>query len=154
MRPEMLFEFDFHLSFRYSSKLQIFYASRTHSQLSQFVSELARTSHASDTKLVSLGSRRSLCIHKEVQKLTSIERINEACLDMIKGNEKSLILSKFDGITNLCLLLSDNSLCRILIVQPWICDSGRQSKKSSKGCEHLNDNLDNFSEIIKVRIHV
>ncbi|BFZ16911.1 hypothetical protein BsWGS_19949 [Bradybaena similaris] len=49
---------------------KIIYASRTHSQLSQAVQELKRTAYNSVKSSV-IGSREQLCIHQQVQKLTS-----------------------------------------------------------------------------------
>lgn len=42
---------------------QIFYCSRTHSQLSQFINEIKKTMHYKDLKLCSLGSRATLCVN-------------------------------------------------------------------------------------------
>ncbi|KAI9328210.1 hypothetical protein DFJ73DRAFT_964574, partial [Zopfochytrium polystomum] len=64
---------------------KIFYTSRTHSQLSQFVNELKKTEYSTRTKLVSLGSRKNLCIHKDVSKLKNVTHMNDRCLDMQKG---------------------------------------------------------------------
>ncbi|KAI9318461.1 helicase C-terminal domain-containing protein [Dichotomocladium elegans] len=66
---------------------KIFYASRTHSQLSQFVQEVLKTKYAKDILLISLGSRKNMCIHKDVRKLKSVQQINEACLDMQKSDK-------------------------------------------------------------------
>ncbi|CAI2193932.1 15329_t:CDS:10, partial [Funneliformis geosporum] len=66
-------------------EIKIFYCSRTHSQLTQFVNELRKTVYAEDVKCVSLGSRKNLCINDEVSKLKSMNRINEKCLDMQKA---------------------------------------------------------------------
>ncbi|CAL1540331.1 unnamed protein product [Lymnaea stagnalis] len=49
---------------------RIIYASRTHSQLSQAAQELKRTAYNSVKSSV-IGSREQLCIHQQVQKLTS-----------------------------------------------------------------------------------
>ncbi|CAO3701534.1 unnamed protein product [Rhizopus stolonifer] len=67
---------------------KIYYASRTHSQLAQFVHEINKTAYARDLFEVSLGSRKNLCINKDVSKLGNIHRINEACLDMQKKESK------------------------------------------------------------------
>ena len=76
--------------------LKIFYASRTHSQLTQFIHELKKTEfsvHSDDLddlgiRTVSLGSRSNLCIHEKVQELklkpAGHTRMNEACIDMQK----------------------------------------------------------------------
>ncbi|KAJ1551227.1 ATP-dependent DNA helicase chl1, partial [Nowakowskiella sp. JEL0078] len=65
---------------------KLFYTSRTHSQLSQFTSELRKTSYSS-TPTITLASRRQLCINPDVNKLSSLNAINERCLDLQK--EKS-----------------------------------------------------------------
>ncbi|KAI7873826.1 DNA repair helicase [Lichtheimia hyalospora FSU 10163] len=64
--------------------IKIYYASRTHSQLSQFVREIHKTSYANDVWSISLGSRKNMCIHKDIQKLKSVQRINDACLELQK----------------------------------------------------------------------
>lgn len=43
--------------------LKVFFCSRTHSQLSQFVGELQRTEFGKSLQSVSLGSRKTLCIN-------------------------------------------------------------------------------------------
>ncbi|KAG1465292.1 hypothetical protein G6F46_003542 [Rhizopus delemar] len=67
---------------------KIFYASRTHSQLAQFVHEVNKTTYSKNLYEVSLGSRKNLCINKEVSKLGNVHRINESCLDMQKKGSK------------------------------------------------------------------
>jgi len=66
-------------------KLQIYYASRTHSQLAQFINELRKTGYAEDIKSVSLGSRKTLCINEDVKKLNSLAKMNDRCLEMQKS---------------------------------------------------------------------
>lgn len=46
---------------------KIIYSSRTHSQLSQAISELKRTNYA-HMKMAVIGSRDQLCTHPEVSK--------------------------------------------------------------------------------------
>ncbi|GBB97934.1 hypothetical protein RclHR1_00310062 [Rhizophagus clarus] len=69
-------------------EIKIYYCSRTHSQLTQFVNEFRKTMYSEDVKCVSLGSRKNLCINEEVRKLKNINRINEKCLDMQKAGKK------------------------------------------------------------------
>ncbi|KAI5813786.1 helicase C-terminal domain-containing protein [Pyronema omphalodes] len=76
---------------------KIFFCSRTHSQLSQFVNELRRVDLPSSMpgdsaeqlseqiKHLSLGSRKNLCINPKVTKLQSVTAMNEQCLDMQKS---------------------------------------------------------------------
>ncbi|KAF8461097.1 helicase C-terminal domain-containing protein, partial [Kalaharituber pfeilii] len=74
-------------------KKYVFYCSRTHSQLTQFVHELKRikvppafplevNEIQEEVKHVPLGSRKNLCINPKVQKLSSITAINERCLEL------------------------------------------------------------------------
>lgn len=78
---------------------KIFYCSRTHSQLSQFVQEVRRVrprtssgltdmeasvgiSEHSCVKHLSLASRKNLCINPNVTKLGNPIAINERCLEL------------------------------------------------------------------------
>ncbi|PGH00460.1 chromosome transmission fidelity protein 1 [Blastomyces parvus] len=88
-------------------EIQVFYCSRTHSQLTQFAHELRRvklppsvppevsdhdvvadnTPHPDDTleesmKHLSLGSRKTLCINPKVRALGNSTAINERCLEI------------------------------------------------------------------------
>ncbi|KAI3995975.1 hypothetical protein MKX01_037472 [Papaver californicum] len=65
--------------------LKVYFCSRTHSQLSQFVKELRRTVFATQLSVVSLGSRKNMCINEEVLKLNNSARINERCLELQKN---------------------------------------------------------------------
>ncbi|KAL9546912.1 hypothetical protein MBANPS3_006436 [Mucor bainieri] len=69
-------------------QVKIYYASRTHSQLSQFVHEVSKTVYANDIYEVSLASRKNLCINPDVNKLGHVNKINEACLDLQKKGSK------------------------------------------------------------------
>lgn len=94
-------------------KMKVYFCSRTHSQLSQFVKELRKTVFATELRVVCLASRTNFCINEgtsifiltaklnmycycnlcwnfvpEVLKLRSSARINERCLDLQK-NKKS-----------------------------------------------------------------
>ncbi|GAB2228111.1 hypothetical protein Droror1_Dr00009941 [Drosera rotundifolia] len=68
--------------------MKVYFCSRTHSQLSQFVKELRKTGFGSELNVVSLGSRKNLCINEDVLKLGNATRINERCLELQK-NKKS-----------------------------------------------------------------
>ena len=80
---------------------KIFYCSRTHSQLTQFVNEIRRVKlrapswigeatestglaqvDPSIVKHLPLGSRKNLCINPKVSKLSSAVAINERCLEL------------------------------------------------------------------------
>ncbi|PIA42699.1 hypothetical protein AQUCO_02000269v1 [Aquilegia coerulea] len=74
-------------------ELKVYFCSRTHSQLSQFIKELKKTVFASKLKVVCLGSRKNFCINKDVLKLGSSSQINERCLELQK-NKKTNVVSK------------------------------------------------------------
>ncbi|KAK2971189.1 hypothetical protein RJ640_008613 [Escallonia rubra] len=76
------------------AKLKIYFCSRTHSQLSQFVKELRKTVFASELRVVSLGSRKNLCINEEVLKLGNSSRINEQCLELQKNKKTEVSKTK------------------------------------------------------------
>jgi len=79
---------------------KIFFCSRTHSQLTQFSSELGRVKMppaialddtkndggvealVEDVKHLTLGSRKNLCINSKVNRLGSATAINERCLEL------------------------------------------------------------------------
>ncbi|KAJ8061534.1 hypothetical protein OCU04_009347 [Sclerotinia nivalis] len=84
-------------------EMKIFYCSRTHSQLTQFINELRRVefspsmppedspSKTTDKnkhnlhehlKHLTLGSRKNLCINPKVNKLNSVTAINERCAEL------------------------------------------------------------------------
>ncbi|OQR82086.1 ATP-dependent RNA helicase, partial [Thraustotheca clavata] len=65
--------------------VQIFYCSRTHSQLSQFMHEIKKTKFGTNIRTLTLGARKSLCIHPDVRKLTSDTAMNDKCLDLIQS---------------------------------------------------------------------
>ncbi|UNI15394.1 RNA helicase [Purpureocillium takamizusanense] len=86
-------------------EIKIYYTSRTHSQLSQFITELRRPSFppslpssvgkeqrkASEAvKLLPLSSRQRLCINPSVSRLGSVQAINDRCaeLQQNKGGKK------------------------------------------------------------------
>lgn len=74
---------------------KVFYCSRTHSQLTQFINELRRVNFppsikdedkkdtdTEDLKHLTLGSRKNLCINPKVNKLSSLTAINERCSEL------------------------------------------------------------------------
>lgn len=63
----------------------IVYASRTHSQLAQAMAELRRTSYASETTAVALGSRAQLCCNPAVATLGSGAAANQACSAAVRS---------------------------------------------------------------------
>ncbi|KAL7745738.1 hypothetical protein ACLKA6_009940 [Drosophila palustris] len=75
-------EQDLELSEERFRDVQIFFCSRTHSQLAQIVAELRKTPHGRQVRCISLGSRQQLCINSQVRKLSNVALMNERCLDM------------------------------------------------------------------------
>ncbi|KAA3479358.1 putative ATP-dependent DNA helicase DDX11 [Gossypium australe] len=71
-------------------KLKVYFCSRTHSQLSQFVKELRKTIFANEMNVVSLGSRKNFCINEEVLRLGNSTQINERCLELQKIKKKEI----------------------------------------------------------------
>ncbi|KAM8980272.1 ATP-dependent DNA helicase DDX11 isoform X1 [Sarcophilus harrisii] len=67
---------------------KIYYCSRTHSQLTQFVREVQKSPFGKETRLVSLGSRQNLCVNEEVKRLGSATLINDRCLEMQKSKHE------------------------------------------------------------------
>ncbi|XP_053574791.1 ATP-dependent DNA helicase DDX11 [Bombina bombina] len=68
---------------------KIYYCSRTHSQLSQFVHEVQKSPFFKQIRLVSLGSRQNMCVNEEVRRLGAVQLINDRCMEMQKNrNEK------------------------------------------------------------------
>ncbi|EPY85308.1 putative ATP-dependent RNA helicase DDX11 [Camelus ferus] len=68
---------------------KIYYCSRTHSQLAQFVHEVQKSPFGKDTRLVCLGSRQSLCVNEEVRGLGSVQLINDRCAEMQRSRHGS-----------------------------------------------------------------
>ncbi|XP_049580009.1 ATP-dependent DNA helicase DDX11 [Syngnathus scovelli] len=67
---------------------KIYYCSRTHSQLAQFVHEVQKSPFSKDISLVIMGSRQNLCVNEEVRRLGSIQRINDRCMEMQKNKHE------------------------------------------------------------------
>ncbi|XP_033095737.1 ATP-dependent DNA helicase DDX11-like [Anneissia japonica] len=67
---------------------KIYYCSRTHSQLSQFVHEIQKSPFGDDSKVVTLGSRQNLCVNEAVKKLSSLSLMNDRCLELQKNKKK------------------------------------------------------------------
>ncbi|KAJ8440039.1 hypothetical protein Cgig2_020527 [Carnegiea gigantea] len=67
--------------------LKVYFCSRTHSQLSQFIKELRKTVFGSELKVVSLGSRKNLCVNEDVLRLGNPTSINERCLELQKSKK-------------------------------------------------------------------
>ncbi|XP_031829021.1 ATP-dependent DNA helicase DDX11 isoform X2 [Nomia melanderi] len=89
---------------------KIFFCSRTHSQLSQFVGELKKSPYSKIVSVVTLASRQNYCINKSIRKLKHLNVMNEYCLQLQKKNttaksEKDLKRKK---VTTNCPFLPGN----------------------------------------------
>uniref|UniRef100_A0A182PGV9 DNA 5'-3' helicase n=1 Tax=Anopheles epiroticus TaxID=199890 RepID=A0A182PGV9_9DIPT len=73
--------------------VQVIFCSRTHSQLSQVVSEVKETQHSKDLRLMSLASRQSLCINADVRRLKTNTLINDRCLELLNKGGKGKVTS-------------------------------------------------------------
>ncbi|XP_061180110.1 ATP-dependent DNA helicase DDX11-like isoform X1 [Saccostrea echinata] len=69
---------------------KIYYCSRTHSQLAQFVREIVKSPYGSNTRVLTLGSRQNLCVNETVKKLKSLSLMNDMCLDLQKNKSKKI----------------------------------------------------------------
>ncbi|XP_021565714.1 ATP-dependent DNA helicase DDX11 isoform X2 [Carlito syrichta] len=67
---------------------KIYYCSRTHSQLAQFVREVKKSPFGKDVRLVSLGSRQSLCVNEDVKSLRSVQLINDRCMELQRSKHE------------------------------------------------------------------
>jgi chromosome transmission fidelity protein 1 len=70
---------------------KIFYCSRTHTQLTQFISEVKKATggDASTLRCITLGSRSNMCINPAVQRMSSDAAKSEKCLDMQNSKAKA-----------------------------------------------------------------
>ncbi|XP_062954956.1 ATP-dependent DNA helicase DDX11 isoform X2 [Cynocephalus volans] len=67
---------------------KIYYCSRTHSQLAQFVHEVRKSPFGKEIRLVSLGSRQNLCVNEDVKQLGSVQLINDRCLELQRSKHE------------------------------------------------------------------
>ncbi|XP_057367089.1 putative ATP-dependent RNA helicase DDX11-like protein 8 isoform X2 [Daphnia carinata] len=68
---------------------KIIFASRTHSQISQFVQEVKKSPFGDSIRLIPLASRQQLCINEEITSLKNSTLMNERCLEMQKNRTSS-----------------------------------------------------------------
>lgn len=79
---------------------KIFFCSRTHSQLSQFVHEVRKTFWSNSVRLVVLGSRKTMCVNPNVNSLPTINQINDKCLDLV-GSKPTALKGEKEFLTKL-----------------------------------------------------
>lgn len=70
--------------FSSAAKTEVYYCSRTHSQLSQAINELKTSRHRYQS--VVLGSRKMYCINEEVNRFSSVDVINDNCRQLVREN--------------------------------------------------------------------
>ncbi|KAK5993076.1 ATP-dependent DNA helicase chl1 [Cladobotryum mycophilum] len=111
-------------------EIKIYYTSRTHSQLSQFITELRRpafpsslpssvsqdknTASTEPVKLLPLSSRQKLCINPSVARLGSVQAINDRCseLQQAKSAKKCSFVPR-EELLSQTHEFRDNALARI-----------------------------------------
>ncbi|KAH6643831.1 helicase C-terminal domain-containing protein [Boeremia exigua] len=114
-------------------EIKIFFCSRTHSQLTQFSSELSRVKlppaitmdqgpngnstdeTMEDVKHLTLGSRKNLCINPKVSRLGNATAINERCLELqqaTSNDSRCFAMPTKDSEVSL-IEFRDNALAKI-----------------------------------------
>ncbi|KAH3902959.1 related to ATP-dependent RNA helicase CHL1 [Saccharomycodes ludwigii] len=130
--------------------IQILYASRTHSQLQQFSSQLTLLEHnktkfpssifpvsKEKIKYLPLGSRKQLCINPKVTKLNNTELINEACKNLIQSHD----CVYYENIDNLPMEAIFNEIIDI--------EDLNELGRKYKSCPYyFNRHIINLAEII------
>ena len=71
-----------------ANKRQIVICTRTHSQMIQLVNELKKCSKfANRVSIVSLTSRKGLCVHPSIKKVESVQLLTEKCEDLTEKSK-------------------------------------------------------------------
>lgn len=131
--------------------MQIFFCSRTHSQLTQVVNAIKSTVFGKAIRVVSLASRQNYCINDSVRKLNSNSLINDRCLELQKKSN-SQPTQTVDGKTTkkrkteatrcgfyskqMIDNLRDESLADILDIEDLV-----KMSKSEKACPYYSSRL-------------
>lgn len=71
--------------------LKVYFCSRTHSQLSQFVKEINKTIYKNKLRITCLSSRANYCINESVYRLKNISLINEKCIELSRNSKKTKV---------------------------------------------------------------
>ncbi|KAM2016374.1 hypothetical protein ACFX16_046794 [Malus domestica] len=121
-------------------KVQVYFCSRTHSQLSQFIKELRKTIFANKMKVVSLGSRKNCCINEEVLKLGNSTRINERCLELQKNKNKDV--SKIKNLGAGVRIRRNNASCGCPMLRKHKLQKEFRSMMSQHGALDIEDLVD------------
>ena len=104
-------------------KPKLIYCSRTHSQLTQFISEIQKTKFKDKVRLLALGSRLNLCVNGQVNKSKNLSVINDKCLDLQRKGKQSCGFKKQTDIKH----LRDELLSTIMDIED-AHEAGRQLK--------------------------
>lgn len=116
-------------------RLKIIFASRTHSQLSQFLTELKKSPYAGQIACVTLASRNSLCINEEVKNLGNSNAINEACLELNnKGSCNDLQAEEVELVAETKAEISISEPAKKRQKTSPIAKKASKTTKSSAGC--------------------
>jgi len=78
-------------SFGDNPRPNIIFATRTHSQITQFIDEIRKTEYGrdADSLFVPVASRKQLCVNPQVQKLKSTSAMNDKCQELLEQRAKS-----------------------------------------------------------------
>lgn len=141
------------ISFSYinPNNFQIYFCSRTHSQLTQFIGEVKRTPFKESIRTVPLASRQSLCVNPDVKKLKNLSLINERYFLYIW----MLIDCNWEILKKLklyrCLELQKNKQSKV--TQTGTSKEVIKKRKCSGGCPFNNKiNINKLSDEMAARI--
>ena len=85
---------------------KIYYASRTHSQLSQFVQELKSSPFGTETTIAPIASRATLCVNSKINRLPTVAQMNEACKQL--NNKDGCQFKTAKGLTTMSERLNND----------------------------------------------
>uniref|UniRef100_A0A8B9HQ84 Regulator of telomere elongation helicase 1 n=1 Tax=Astyanax mexicanus TaxID=7994 RepID=A0A8B9HQ84_ASTMX len=125
----------------YTDIPKIIYASRTHSQLTQVVSELKNTAYR--PKVCVLGSREQLCINQEIMKQESNHIKVHMCRAKV-STRSCLFYNNVDGMN--CLLLEVDSW-KLIVMNRLVLQSRRAHNIELKGAVVIFDEAHNVEKM-------
>ncbi|XP_021892833.1 ATP-dependent DNA helicase DDX11 isoform X2 [Carica papaya] len=117
--------------------LKVYFCSRTHSQLSQFIMELRKTSFTNAIKVVCLGSRKNLCINKDVLRLGNTIHINERCFELQK--KKKNAISKIRNVDAEGTIRQSKASCGCPMLRKHKLHRQFKNKISQQGAMDIED---------------
>ncbi|KAL4483299.1 hypothetical protein ABPG72_007941 [Tetrahymena utriculariae] len=113
--------------------IKIIYASRTHSQIKQFVQEILKTKFK-DMRVITLGSRQNLCLKFDEQSKQSLPQIDDYCQKAIGINKSDKSIPRCEYFTNLKLL--QNDIEYLLLQKIHTLDQMRSESLNSQVCPY------------------